>query len=61
MKFDAEAAAQISMSVIEAGTNAIQHGHKRDAHDQSSVAFLLTTTRWRSRVHDTGPGFDPGS
>src|SRR5512146_1093044 len=31
MEFDEDTASQVSMSVIEAGTNAIQHGHKRDA------------------------------
>jgi len=61
MGFDSESAAQVSMSVIEAGTNAIQHGHKRDATRPVDVAFLIHEESLEVTVHDTGPGFDPGT
>ena len=61
MKFDQEATSQISMSVIEAGTNAIQHGHKREASRPVDVAFLIHEDRIEVVVRDTGKGFDPGA
>ena len=61
MQFDADTASLVSMSVIEAGTNAIQHGHKRDATRPVDVDFQLFQDRLEVFVHDTGKGFDPGS
>jgi serine/threonine-protein kinase RsbW len=61
MKFDTEASSQISMSVIEAGTNAIQHGHKREASKPVDVAFLIHEDRIEVTVRDLGKGFDPSS
>jgi serine/threonine-protein kinase RsbW len=61
LQFDSEAAAQVSMSVIEAGTNAIQHGHKRDATRPVDIEFQLHPDRIEVTVHDRGSGFDPGS
>jgi anti-sigma regulatory factor (Ser/Thr protein kinase) len=49
------------MAVIEAGTNAIQHGHKRDASRPVDVDFLMFEDRLEVTVRDTGPGFDPAS
>jgi serine/threonine-protein kinase RsbW len=46
------------MSVIEAGTNAIQHGHHRDATIPVDVDFRLFPDRLEVEVRDTGPGFD---
>lgn len=57
-EFDEEACAQISMSVIEAGTNAIQHGHQRDAAKLVDVEFRIHEDELEIRVHDDGPGFD---
>jgi len=59
LEFDADTASLVSMSVIEAGTNAIQHGHKRDASRPVDVTFRLFGDRIEVDVHDTGPGFDP--
>ncbi len=56
---DVDTASLISMSVIEAGTNAIQHGHKRDATRLVDVDFRLFSDRLEVSVHDTGAGFDP--
>jgi serine/threonine-protein kinase RsbW len=61
MKFDADTTSQVTMSVIEAGTNAIQHGHKRDATRPFDIDFQLFPDRLEVHVHDTGPGFDLSS
>jgi len=55
---DDDTCSQITMSVIEAGTNAIQHGHKRDATKLVDVTFSLFPDRIEINVHDLGPGFD---
>jgi len=55
---DEDACSQVTMSVIEAGTNAIQHGHKKDATKPVDVTFEVFSDRLEINVHDTGPGFD---
>ena len=55
---DDDTCSQITMSVNEAGTNAIQHGHKRDATKPVDVTFSLFPDRIEISVHDTGSGFD---
>lgn len=59
LEFDEDAAVQVSMSVIEAGTNAIQHGHKRDASKPVDVEFRVLPQALEVLVRDTGAGFDP--
>ena len=61
MEFDADACSQLSMSVIEAGTNAVQHGHLRDASRTFDVRFLMYEDRLEVEVRDSGKGFDAGS
>src|SRR5438552_12430775 len=61
MHFDPDTASMVSMGVIEAGTNAIQHGHRRDASRPVDVDFRLLEDRLEVTVHDTGPGFDPNA
>jgi serine/threonine-protein kinase RsbW len=61
MAFDEDASAQVTMSVIEAGTNAIQHGHRRDPQRMVDVTFELWPDRLEVAVHDSGPGFDLAS
>ena len=58
MKFDSDTCSMITMSIIEAGTNAIQHGHRRDASIPVEVDFSLFPDRLEIDVHDRGPGFD---
>lgn len=58
MEFDEDASSQLSMSVIEAGTNAVQHGHQRDASKNFDVRFLMYPDRLEVEVRDTGKGFD---
>lgn len=59
LEFDEDSCAQITMSVIEAGTNAIQHGHRKDATKPIDVRFVLFPDRIEITVHDTGSGFRP--
>jgi serine/threonine-protein kinase RsbW len=61
LDFDEDARSQITMSVIEAGTNAIQHGHKRNAALPVDVEFHVLPGALEITVHDQGPGFDPRS
>ena len=55
---DDDTCSQISMSVIEAGTNAIQHGHQRDATKFVDIEFSVFADRIEIMVHDLGTGFD---
>lgn len=58
---DEDTCSQVTMSVIEAGTNAIQHGHNRDAAKPVDATFALYPDRIEINVHDQGPGFDLAS
>jgi serine/threonine-protein kinase RsbW len=59
MEFDEEQRAAISLSVIEAGTNAIQHGHHSKSDLLVSMRFEMHPDRLAVVVHDDGPGFPP--
>ncbi len=61
MELDETTASQVGMSVIEAGTNAIQHGHQRNPSKMVDVRFELFPDRIAVHVHDTGAGFDPAA
>lgn len=58
LEFDDDTRSQVSMSVIEAGTNAIQHGHQRDASKSFDVEFKMRPDSLEITVQDMGPGFD---
>jgi serine/threonine-protein kinase RsbW len=58
MAFDDESKMQISISVLEAGTNAIQHGNRIDPAKKVDMSFLLHPDRLEVIVHDLGKGFD---
>jgi serine/threonine-protein kinase RsbW len=58
MEFDPDTASQVTMAVIEAGTNAIQHGHGRDASKPVNVLFSVYPDRMEVEVTDTGAGFE---
>jgi serine/threonine-protein kinase RsbW len=58
MEFEEDDANAIAISVIEAGTNAIQHGHKKDASKIVDFRFDLHPDRLLISVQDFGPGFD---
>lgn len=59
MEFDEDTTSQLSMSVIEAGTNAVQHGNKQDSAKSFEVQFSLHSDRLEVCVRDQGQGFDP--
>lgn len=59
LEFDDDARSQVTMSVIEAGTNAIQHGHHRDPSLPVDVEFRMQPDELQITVRDRGPGFDP--
>jgi serine/threonine-protein kinase RsbW len=58
MDFDEDTASQLSMAVIEAGTNAVQHAHGRDPSKSFEVEFHLHPDRLEVFVRDHGVGFD---
>ena len=58
LAFDDDARSKITTSVIEAGTNAIQHGHHRDARLPVDIEFRVHPDTLEIVVHDTGKGFD---
>ena len=45
MELPAEESSKVTMSVIEAGTNAIQHGHNRDASKMVDIEFTIYPDR----------------
>jgi serine/threonine-protein kinase RsbW len=49
----------VAISVIEACTNAIQHGHAQDMGKSVRVEFLLEPDQLTIRIHDEGRGFEP--
>ena len=58
LRFGEEERAAISLAVVEAGTNAIQHGSGRDPARPVEVVFSMYPDRLEVSVHDQGPGFD---
>jgi serine/threonine-protein kinase RsbW len=59
LDLDEDAAIAVATSVVEAGTNAIQHGHGHDQGRPVHFRFLLGDTSLEVWVHDSGPGFNP--
>jgi anti-sigma regulatory factor (Ser/Thr protein kinase) len=55
---DEETAIAVATSVIEAGTNAIQHGHKLDAAKSVRFCFRFQAGTFEVWVTDAGAGFD---
>lgn len=58
MDFDEDDANSVATSVIEAGTNAIQHGHNEVPEKPVSFRFQLGDSALEVWVEDQGPGFD---
>jgi serine/threonine-protein kinase RsbW len=58
MEFGDDDRSRVTMSVIEAGTNAIQHGHGRDASKPVDIEFHVLPDALEILVHDSGKGFD---
>ena len=49
----------VAISVIEACTNAIQHGNGQDSGKPVGVVFELDADQLTIQVHDEGTGFEP--
>jgi serine/threonine-protein kinase RsbW len=49
----------VAISVIEACTNAIQHGYHEDGVSEVDVLFEMAKDRLTITVHDRGSGFTP--
>jgi anti-sigma regulatory factor (Ser/Thr protein kinase) len=54
----AEAADTLAIAIIEAGTNAIQHGHKGEVSLCVDIRFEVSEGDLVVCVRDQGPGFD---
>ncbi len=61
LQFDEEARNAITISVVEAGTNAIQHGNREDSTKPTEVRFRQEEGRLVILIRDQGGGFDPGN
>jgi serine/threonine-protein kinase RsbW len=57
--FDEEARNAISISVVEAGTNAIEHGNGQDPGKPTEIRFQRDGDRLVIVIRDEGAGFDP--
>jgi serine/threonine-protein kinase RsbW len=52
----------LRLALQEAVSNAFRHGHRALANDVPVVVeFAVDSNRFRIRVEDAGPGFDPAS
>ena len=59
LEFDEETRNAITISVVEAGTNAIQHGNEEDSSKPTEVLFRTGDGRLEIVIRDQGAGFDP--
>jgi serine/threonine-protein kinase RsbW len=59
MAFKEEEATAVSISVIEAGTNAIQHGCLNETSKRVELRFMVEKSQLTIEVEDPGRGFDP--
>jgi serine/threonine-protein kinase RsbW len=59
MAFKEDEATAVSISVIEAGTNAIQHGCSNESRLRVELRFVVEDAQLTIEVEDPGGGFDP--
>jgi serine/threonine-protein kinase RsbW len=57
MEFDEEASEQVSLAVIEAGTNAIKHGNQEDLNKHAHFEFIVQPDKITVVIQDEGKGF----
>ena len=57
MEFGEEASEQVSLAVIEAGTNAIKHGNQEDLNKSVHFEFIIQSDKLTVIVQDEGKGF----
>ena len=58
LEFDEETSEQVSLAVIEAGTNAIKHGNQEDLDKSAHFEFIIQPERLTVIVQDEGKGFN---
>ncbi len=58
LEFDEEARNAITISVVEAGTNAIEHGNGWDSAKPTEIVFRAENGALTILIRDQGPGFD---
>lgn len=58
MEFDEETSEQVSLAVIEAGTNAIKHGNQEDLSKSAHFEFIIQPDKLTVIVQDEGKGFN---
>ena len=58
MGFDEDVTSHVAMAVLEAGTNAVEHGNGKDASKSFEVRFTLHPDRLEVEVEDAGTGFE---
>ncbi|HEU5310427.1 MAG TPA: SpoIIE family protein phosphatase, partial [Candidatus Eisenbacteria bacterium] len=56
---DDELVQALQIAVIEAGTNAVQHGNVFSDHKSVQIEFVVTPAEIQVQVDDYGEGFDP--
>ena len=56
---DEELVQALQIAVIEAGTNAVQHGNVFSDHKSVQIEFVVTPAEIAVQVDDYGEGFDP--
>lgn len=61
MEFDEDSSIELATSIVEAGTNAIQHGHRHEAGRLVEFRFVMGESALDVWVQDSGPGFDVDS
>ena len=57
MEFDEETSEQVTLAVIEAGTNAIKHGNQEDLNKSAHFEFIVQPDKLTVIVQDEGNGF----
>ena len=58
MEFDEETSEQVTLAVIEAGTNAIKHGNQEDLNKSARFEFIVQPDKLTVIVQDEGNGFN---
>ena len=58
MELSEEEVNAVAISVVEAGTNAIQHGNREQSELPVEFEFVVTSEAIEVTVRDRGPGFD---
>ena len=58
LEFDEETSEQVSLAVIEAGTNAIKHGNQEDLSKRAYFEFIVQPDKLTVVIQDEGQGFN---